>query len=371
MGVDMERIGEFEQDMGLEVEDWFEQCAPAVIAADSRQSILIVTAADAIALDGASFAEAAGDLGFRVLGSVSTGALADRLARTIRLDQLLVDLRHSQDGAIARFARDVVELGRVGWPKTLVLVDLAGLDLAVRLLDHENVEILCAPSSLDIVSALIMSARAEMSDGATVTLHDIGRERDSRELAKLSDEVRRLAATIERLGRQGEAAPPHGQVMPENVVALGDNKLGYHASVRRDHEAKWNASQAGEGVSAAVAPNKHDVLALIRARRLRDQFLPADLFADPAWDMMLDLLAARLAGARVSVSSLCIAASVPPTTALRWIKQLTDRGVFARVDDPSDGRRVFIELTESAERALTDWACAVRSNGGVLGGRPL
>lgn len=40
------------------------------------------------------------------------------------------------------------------------------------------------------------------------------------------------------------------------------------------------------------------VRAIIRARRLRDQFFGSDLFADPAWDMLLDLMAARLEGAR-------------------------------------------------------------------------
>src|SRR5690606_19580722 len=104
------------------------------------------------------------------------------------------------------------------------------------------------------------------------------------------------------------------------------------------------------------------------ARRMRDQYLPADLFADPAWDMMLDLLAARLAGQHVSVSSLCIAAAVPPTTALRWIRQLTDRAIFARIDDPTDGRRVFIELTDTAAEAMLAWVQAVRHNGGLLAG---
>ena len=135
MGANMERIGGLEQGTALEVEGWIEQSVPPVIAADSRQSILIVTSAAAKASEGASFAEAAGDLGFRVLGSVSTATLSERLAHTIRLDQLLVDLRGSQESVIARFALDVVQLGRVGWPKTLVLVDLAGLDMAVRLFD--------------------------------------------------------------------------------------------------------------------------------------------------------------------------------------------------------------------------------------------
>lgn len=85
---------------------------------------------------------------------------------------------------------------------------------------------------------------------------------------------------------------------------------------------------------------------------MRDQYLPADLFADPAWDMLLDLYAARLEGEPVTVLSLCIAAAVPTTTALRWIKLMTDAGMFVRNDDPRDGRRIVIGLSESAGEAL-------------------
>jgi hypothetical protein len=44
---------------------------------------------------------------------------------------------------------------------------------------------------------------------------------------------------------------------------------------------------------------------------MREQFFGPDLFADPAWDILLDLYAARLEQQRVAVSSLCIAAAVP------------------------------------------------------------
>jgi hypothetical protein len=94
------------------------------------------------------------------------------------------------------------------------------------------------------------------------------------------------------------------------------------------------------------------VRAIIRARRLRDQYFRPELFADPAWDMLLDLLAARLAGQKVAVSSLCIAAAVPPTTALRWIKTLCEQGLFVRSADPRDGRRVFIALSDKAAAGL-------------------
>ena len=58
------------------------------------------------------------------------------------------------------------------------------------------------------------------------------------------------------------------------------------------------------------------------ADRARDR----NVFRRGICRMLLDLLAARLERERVSVSSLCIAAAVPPTTALRWIRTLTDKG---------------------------------------------
>lgn len=98
------------------------------------------------------------------------------------------------------------------------------------------------------------------------------------------------------------------------------------------------------------------VRGLIRQRRQRERHFPADMFADPAWDMMLDLYAAHYEGRQdISVSSLCIASAVPATTALRWIKSMTGAGVFARVADPHDGRRIFIRLADATRRELDSY----------------
>jgi len=86
--------------------------------------------------------------------------------------------------------------------------------------------------------------------------------------------------------------------------------------------------------------------ALIRQRRLRTDFLPATLFGEPAWDMLLDLYAAHYEGRRVSVSSLCIASSVPSTTALRAIEAMEREGCILRERDPGDGRRIFLKLSD-------------------------
>ncbi|PZU57170.1 MAG: hypothetical protein DI547_14155 [Sphingobium sp.] len=90
-------------------------------------------------------------------------------------------------------------------------------------------------------------------------------------------------------------------------------------------------------------------------RRLRDALIPGALFADPAWDLLLDLFAAGLEEKTVCTTSASIAAAVPSTTALRWIGRLIDGGWVRRFDDPDDGRRSLLELTPKAQIAVERW----------------
>lgn len=87
--------------------------------------------------------------------------------------------------------------------------------------------------------------------------------------------------------------------------------------------------------------------AIQKARRFRDALFP-EMFADPAWDILLDLYIAHEKQDRVSVSSACIAAAVPPTTALRWLTQMVGQKLVLRHQDENDGRRVFVSLTPEA-----------------------
>ena len=82
-----------------------------------------------------------------------------------------------------------------------------------------------------------------------------------------------------------------------------------------------------------------------KARKIRAEFFGADLFADPAWDMLLELYANELGQQRVSVSSASDAAGVPLSTALRWMAALEERNLVKRKSDPLDGSRVWISLT--------------------------
>lgn len=82
------------------------------------------------------------------------------------------------------------------------------------------------------------------------------------------------------------------------------------------------------------------------SRRARSKFIDSGLLGEPAWDILLDLVIHRIKGKRVSVTSLCIAAAVPPTTGLRWITQLQGEGLLERQESEADKRKAFISLTD-------------------------
>jgi hypothetical protein len=102
-------------------------------------------------------------------------------------------------------------------------------------------------------------------------------------------------------------------------------------------------------------------MAIVRVRGARRREFRDGLFADPVWDMLLDLFIARAKGKPISVTSLCIASCVPTTTALRWLKNLEDNGEIVRHGDPHDGRRYFVDLSEDASRAIRNALAAYQA----------
>jgi hypothetical protein len=168
-------------------------------------------------------------------------------------------------------------------------------------------------------------------------------EDDRLTLLRLAEQVSKLAERLEGLGDGVDNAA----VRSPATAFRFDEQAG--ATLR----APGGVGKGGLGdrlvrSTRPPLPDPRLVRRIIHQRQLRARFFDADLFADPAWDMLLDLTAARVEHSRVSVTSLCIASAVPPTTALRWISQLTEAGLFERVEDETDRRRAFIQLTDRA-----------------------
>lgn len=128
----------------------------------------------------------------------------------------------------------------------------------------------------------------------------------------------------------------------------------------RAPEPQPPAQDRGGTTRRAPAASREDVQkflrerleSLLNARRARALFFDQALFEDPCWDMLLELMHARLADRPISVSSLCIAVGVPQTTGLRRIEELERHGLLMRKPDPVDRRRVFLDLTQAGIRQL-------------------
>ena len=187
-----------------------------------------------------------------------------------------------------------------------------------------------------------MVAQARHGAARRVSIQDVTRDSEAARLRRLNEEVARIADALARLTRNELAE----QDEVERRGGLREPEMAYRGP---------------EGPPPEIDPA--EIRAVIRARRMRGQFFTPELFADPAWDMLLDLFAASLERRRVSVSSLCIAAAVPPTTALRWIGTMHDAGLFGREADPGDRRRAYIVLSEKALQGMRAYVSAVRRAG--------
>ena len=246
------------------------------------------------------------------------------------IDALFGDIDRWSDGAII---------------PTIVSAPIELIDLFVERMDDDRVTLLCQPDAVDRVSAITTSwTRQDM------VLNDISTELDGIRIKRISDEVSRLSRSLSRLVASS-ATPFDTAPSDENGRVKG---------VRLDF--------ISEPMSSAHLPaiDAGEVRAMLRLRRLRNNYFSSELFADPAWDMLLDLTAAQLEGEKVAVSSLCIAAAVPPTTALRWIKTMCDAKLFERHADPLDGRRIFIGLSAGASNAMLAYLGAVKRAGGHI-----
>jgi hypothetical protein len=272
--------------------------------------------------------------GFRVQDG---GAVGDLVEGPIAIlgDVVLIDCSASAHGGLdgrrlAALARLDMRIARSG-AHLIVSTEMEALDDVFAALDQSRAQILVKPTRAE---RLVAVGRV-MANIGNARVREMSEE-DRLNLLHLSQQVEAIAHKLEGLsehrdwqksGNVAGAASASAQARPASSTPL------------------FNASRP-------TLPDPRLVRQVIAGRQARARFFDPDMFADPAWDMLLDLTAAHAEKIQVSVTSLCIAAGVPATTALRWIKQLVDSGVFRRVADTSDRRRAFIELSEDSLAAM-------------------
>lgn len=270
--------------------------------------------------------------GGRVLSTIRWEEAVDRLEMVAAQPLILLDTRNIDDAVLAATLHQIDGIA-TGRGLTIVAgIDEPQIDIVCAGLLRARHEILCAPVPVDWVGAVALSQSAGM-----LALHDRVAESEAARLARLNAEVARIADVLARLSKRAGG---------DDVDAVGDRAFGFAGMPVED-----------------VPINAADIRQTIRARRLRDRYFGIGLFEDPGWDMTLDLYAAHLEHGQVSVSSLCIAAAVAPTTALRWISKMTAAGLFAREPDPFDRRRAFMSLTDRGLDGMRRYVSSARALG--------
>ena len=265
--------------------------------------------------------------GARVAAALALEQAIDRLDSQISVDLVILDVTRDHGPLLDRLFRRV-EDGATGRNfASIVVISPELVDIATAGISHEDIDLLVGRDPELLGNAL--------NAGLERTQPQLREPQEDREAARLQY----LGGAYERLGGP--------------LAASLDDEGHAPSALESSTEALRPVVADFQSIDAAA------VRSLIRARRMRADSFGSGLFADPAWDILLDLTAARLEGRSVAVSSLCIAAAVPATTALRWIKQLTETGLLRRVSDPVDGRRVFIELTDSAAQTMTTYFASV------------
>jgi DNA-binding transcriptional ArsR family regulator len=215
----------------------------------------------------------------------------------------------------------------------VVSISPALIDVAMAHAQHPSIILLCDPSPAEKIAAI---GAALAFAHLPAMLNDNNRDAVIPRLQQLSREASRIADALASFRRCGGACA-----------------AAHHAADDRRWRRARRPPPGRRRDGAHDDPRAAVARAVLRSRA----------FADPAWDMLLDLMAARLEGRQVAVSSLCIAAAVPPTTALRWIKTLTETGILERIADPQDGRRVFIRLSDAAAEAMGEYLAAAQRLG--------
>ena len=240
---------------------------------------------------------------------------------------LLIDCPVQEPATLAALAQLDMRPAREG-TRLVVSTTLSALDAVFACLDQSRAEVLVEPTTGERVIALGRT----LAKGLPMGVRELS-EDDRVTLLRLTEQVGQIAAQLDRLSA-GE--PPAFRL----------------ASPSDDFHGEAGEERRLIRTPRPPLPDPRLVRLIIRQRQLRGQFLDSELFADPAWDILLDLTAARAEHQRVSVTSLCIASGVPPTTALRWIGQMVEAGLLDRVEDETDRRRAFIQLSDRAADAM-------------------
>lgn len=225
------------------------------------------------------------------------------------------------------------------WLQFIIVTGQASMDTAISALRLEAVDYLFKPV---LPQNLLAAVRQAMQKSRSLSSTHSQGHGDScgKQLLSLAQTARSLAM---ELGRISQGTFFGSAVQAAVPAAIGGERTNASVQAYMQDRAQ-----------------DHDSLRyLMTLQEVRSGIFGEALLPDAAWEMLVELMLAKLTGRRIAVTSLCLASKAPVTTALRRIDDLLDAGLVVRLPDPSDRRRSYMELSATGQQKMRDFLAHV------------
>ncbi|HEY0627446.1 MAG TPA: hypothetical protein VGD10_12045 [Allosphingosinicella sp.] len=153
-----------------------------------------------------------------------------------------------------------------------------------------------------------------------------------------------MSAWLAKSGRSGKASPT--PTPPPSVEA---EPCEPYLSV--ESRADWSIQ---ETLAVLAARQEYG------QRRERDKIFEDGIFADPGWDLLLDLFVMASEGRAVSIPHACAAAYAHPGTVRNLIAHMEKSGLIRRIAHPAAPDCAYLELSDSAYQKMLQYFSVAR-----------
>jgi DNA-binding MarR family transcriptional regulator len=80
---------------------------------------------------------------------------------------------------------------------------------------------------------------------------------------------------------------------------------------------------------------------------------------DTPWDLIVSIYCAELERRKLPASELYAMVGGAPTTAIRWTVRLIEEGLVRKFSDPTDRRKIYLQLTDSGSASMQAYLAAI------------
>ncbi len=137
-----------------------------------------------------------------------------------------------------------------------------------------------------------------------------------------------------------------------DLTRLADELAGAARRVE-DNAGNDNAAVSKDESAPLAAPREYFEALLIQ-RRERERCLGSELFSEPAWDIMLELMIARINGREMRISELGASHHSPGAITGQYVAALVEAKLIERYDCTEGSPDCHLALSSEAARRMAE-----------------